>query len=937
MSILNPKYQRLRRLFLESIPSSRIFDDALRTLAYGTDASFYRLIPKLVVRALTPQEVSWIMRCCHNEKVAFTFRAAGTSLSGQALSDSVLILINSGWKNLEILEQGYLIRVGPGVTGGEANRALKPFGRRIGPDPASIDSAMMGGIAANNASGMCCGVAQNTYHTLKSLKVILADGTCLDTARTEDRELFRNKHPAAADLEELSRGLRLHPALVEKIRHKYRIKNTLGYRLNALLDYEHPADILSHLLVGSEGTLGFIEELTLQTVPEPFCKATALILFSDLEKACKAAQRLAGLPLAAVELMDFSSLEATQGALRAAMPCELRAGMAALLMESGAPSKIELDRQILLIQNALSLALAGNSFFTQDPAEIQRLWKVRKELFPAVGGVRPAGQTVVIEDICFPLENLARGARDLRCLLDRHGYEGSVIFGHALSGNLHFVFTQDFGVEKEVLRYASFLEELTELVAVKFEGSLKAEHGTGRNMAPFVEKEWGRDAYVLMQRIKTILDPEGLLNPGVILNADRQAHLKNLKPLPPADPLIDACTECGFCERVCPSRELTLTPRQRITVYREMVSLTLSGRDRSRRRELEKAFRFQGDESCAADGVCAVACPLEIDTGQFIKKLRERRMSKLKTRFGLWAAKHFQGTLNIVRLLLKTADVAARVVGVERLEVLTAAVNKISGGRIPRWIHELPAAGRFKAPKHLRGLKPIVYFPSCLARTFSGAAEGLRRPLVESAQRLLEKSGHHVLYPEAVDQLCCGLAFESKGFGAAAQWKLKELHAALQKARGASAAIVFTDTSPCAQRLKRACGSGPRVVDPAEWIVENTSLFEGAIQRCESVALHIPCSAQKQGLESHYLKAASLFAEKVVPSGIACCGFAGDKGLHVPALSTSALESMNVEALGVRGCSASLLCEAALSRRTQAGYQSLIQVADFCFLPKPAK
>jgi len=929
MALDKIRYQKLHKMLRAGIPAGRIFEDALHMLAFATDASFYRLIPRLVVRALKPEEVAFILKCCRAEKIPFTFRAAGTSLSGQALSDSVLILVNSGWKQVEVLDGGKRIRLGPGITGGEANRILKPYGRRIGPDPASIDSAMIGGIAANNASGICCGVAQNTYHTLDSLKMLLPDGTRLDTASEPSRQDFERSHPAAFKLRELGHAVKQDSALTEKIRAKYRIKNTTGYSLNALVDYEHPADILAHLLVGSEGTLGFIEEITLVTVSEPAWKAAAFVLFPDLSSACRAVQSLEENRVSAAELLDDASLAAVKPLWAAVTAGPFEKGMAALLLECAGENLAELERNIAEVCVCLGQEQgAGPVAFTQDPEQIRRFWAIRKGLFPAVGGVRPSGESVIIEDVCFPREKLAEGAEALRLLLDRYGYARSVIFGHVLAGNLHFVFTQDFSADGEVERYGAFLSDLTDLVSDRFGGSLKAEHGTGRNMAPFVEKEWGQAAYRVMQQIKTILDPDGLFNPGVILNADQKSHLKNLKPLPPADSTIDACTECGFCEKVCPSREFTLTPRQRIAVFREMESLRRSGRDGARRRELEKAFRFQGDESCAADGVCAAACPLGIDTGQLIKKIRAKRAGRFQQAAGLFFARHFAVALMAAKFLLRVARLAETFTGAENLERVSAWLNRVSGGLIPAWYRQIPRTGKLRLQSGAPGREPLIYFPSCLARTFCGKREDGSQSLADSAHSLLEKSGQQVLYLPRTESLCCGLVFESKGLQEAAAWKLRELQETLWQASGEGALAVFSDTSPCTQRLKQALqGTGMNILDPAEWMIQRKDLFAPCGKK-EALVLHTPCSAQKGGLETQYRQAASLLAERVIESGVACCGFAGDKGLRVPGLSLAALEGLRAEADGIQGCSASILCEAALERRAGARYDSLIQLAD---------
>ena len=566
-ALLRAPYDELHRQLGAFIAPSRLIADPLRLLAWGSDASFYRLVPQLVVVVESEDEVRRLLECCARLHTPVTFRAAGTSLSGQALSDSVLVMLGDGWRKLSITDDAQTITLQPGVIGAVANRKLAPLGRKIGPDPASIDAAMIGGIAANNASGMCCGTAQNSYHTLAGLRVVLADASVLDTRDPASRAAFAAQHPALAEgLAELGRATRDNETLAGRIRHKFRLKNTTGYSLNALVEFSDPVDILAHLMIGSEGTLGFISEITYFTVEEHAHKASALILFDRLETACSAVSRLKRTPVAAVELLDRASLRSVQD--KPGMPESLRmlpADGAALLVETRAATAAALSLKIEAIAQQLeTVELATPLRFTADAAEGAALWNVRKGMFPAIGAVRPTGTTVIIEDVAFPVERLAEATLDLQRLLQQFGYPEAIIYGHALEGNLHFVFTQDFGSASEVQRYSDFMDAVCEMVVHKYDGSLKAEHGTGRNMAPFVEMEWGAQAFSAMQRIKALFDPQGLLNPGVILNPDRKSHLKNLKPLPAADVLVDKCIECGFCESKCPSRGLTLSPRQRI-------------------------------------------------------------------------------------------------------------------------------------------------------------------------------------------------------------------------------------------------------------------------------------------------------------------------------------------------------------------------------------
>ena len=269
------------------LPEAAIITDPLRTFAYGTDASLYRLTPQAVLRPRDEAEVAAILRAAAERHVPLTFRAAGTSLAGQAVTDSVLVQIAEGWRGWNISDGGQRITLGPAVVGGHANIPLKPYGRRLGPDPASIDTAQIGGIAANNASGMCCGVAQNTYHTADSMRVMLWDGTLLDTGDADSRAAFARSHASLIDgLSQLASEIRADQALAKRIARKFAIKNTCGYSLNALIDFDDPVDMLQHLMVGSEGTLGFISSITYRTVEDPSDKATALIAFAG-RAACE--------------------------------------------------------------------------------------------------------------------------------------------------------------------------------------------------------------------------------------------------------------------------------------------------------------------------------------------------------------------------------------------------------------------------------------------------------------------------------------------------------------------------------------------------------------------------------------------------------------------------------------------------------------------------
>ncbi|MDH3253039.1 MAG: FAD-binding oxidoreductase, partial [Ignavibacteria bacterium] len=767
------------------LPAERLIHDPLRTLTYGTDASFYRLIPQLVIIVETEEEVIAVLKESRRLKLPVTFRAAGTSLSGQAVTESILVLLGRTWKRYRILDQGQRIALQPGIIGGFANLHLAPYGRKIGPDPASINSAMIGGIAANNASGMCCGTAQNSYRTLASMRIIFRDGTILDTGDETSRNQFLDSHRVfAGRVAGLASRVKANPLLADRIRAKYKMKNTTGYSLNALVDYEDPIEIIQHLMIGSEGTLGFIAEVTYRTLPELPHKATSLMLFPDIETACRAVPLLKKCPVDAVELMDRASLRSVEN--KEGMPAYLRTldtHAAALLVETRAADASSLHLAIDTIASAVaSLPTVRPVEFTSDEKEFTRLWSIRKGLFPSVGAMRRTGTTVVIEDVAFPIPRLAEATLDLQTLFARHGYDDAIIFGHALEGNLHFVFKQDFNTDSEIRRYGDFIADVTAMVVQKYDGALKAEHGTGRNMAPFVELEWGAEAYALMKEIKALFDPENLLNPGVILNADKTVHLQHLKPMPAAHSIIDKCIECGFCEVNCPSKDLTLTPRQRIVAYREIARLSGIPGNGDRANTLRNLYHYYGNMTCATDGLCALTCPVDIDTGTFVKELRMRESGPLANAFATLLSRHMTSVTAISRSFLNAIHAAHRTVGTRAMERAASTLRKFSENKLPLWNRHMPK-GAANLPRLVRNpanSRIAVYFPSCINRTMgntSGDSES--EPLTAKTVSLLEKTGFDVVYPEGISGLCCGMPFASKGFRHQGDNKARELEEAL--------------------------------------------------------------------------------------------------------------------------------------------------------------
>ena len=923
------------------IDEERIYTDELRRFAWGTDAGFYRLTPQIVVRAKNEEEVSKLLKEASKSGVAVTFRAAGTSLSGQAISDSVLVVAGKHWERYSVGEDGETITLQPGIVGAEVNRILKPYGRKFGPDPASIKSAMVGGIVMNNASGMSCGVWANSDRVLLSARLVFVDGTVLDTADKASREAFAESHKTLIDeICAIRDEIRSDEMLAERIRRKYAIKCVTGLNLLPFVQFDDPFDIILHSVVGSEGTLCFVSEVTMRTLPLLSLHKTAMVYFKTIREACEAVVAIKSLNVSAVELLDKRSLTAAGDTTGE--------DLTALLIEVEDAEQVALDEKVAKVTAELEkFDTVTGVHFTSDEKERTKYWAVRSGIFPMVGGLRKEGTTCMIEDIAFHIEDLPQATEDLSALLDRCGYDDSCIYGHALEGNYHFIINQSLSTAEEVARYHRLIEEVAELVVDKYDGSLKAEHGTGRNMAPFVEREWGAKAYEMMRRVKRAFDSENLLNPGVIFNDDKECYLKNFKQLPILHPADDAseevremykqlnrCIECGFCEVNCVSCGYTLSSRTRMVLQREIARLELSGEDKERLALLRKGYAHYGNDTCAGDGLCSKSCPMGINISHLTHELRRLEMGALGNRIGEFAAENFAGVKGALRGVLAVADVAHSVLGAKAMSAIGKGLHK--GLKMPLWTPLMPKNYRFKEGKVVRSehKDKVVYFPSCINQTM-GVDKASRhiRPLVEEMMSLFEKAGYEVILPKAMDRLCCGTIWESKGMPETADKKLRELEDALWEASEQGKYDVVCDQSPCLYRMKEKI-SKIHLYDSAEFVWKKMR-DRLEFKQCDTpIAIHLTCSTRKMGIEEAIVGLANLCSSRILlPEGVGCCGFAGDKGMTHPELNAYALRKLRaqIEANGIEvGYSNSRTCEIGLTTNSGVPYRSIIYLVNEC-------
>ncbi|NNJ71741.1 MAG: FAD-binding oxidoreductase, partial [Enterobacterales bacterium] len=829
-----------------------------------------------------------------------------------AVTDSVLLMLDDGWRQGTVLDQGHRVRCQPGLIGSEVNRKLRQYERKLGPDPASIDSCMIGGIAANNASGMCCGTAQNSYQTMSAMSFILADGTQVKSDDLVSVENFKNTHKDLIEsLTSLAKQCREDNELVSLIKHKYRLKNTTGFSLNALIDFTDPIEILTHLMIGSEGCLGFISDITYNTVPDYAAKATGLYVFPSLEAACQWVVDYGDMTMHAIELLDDRALASVPETLKGLV--KYGRGNAALLIECQAESQQQLAEYTAALDAVLGDDQITSKFqFSQDEATRSKLWKVRKGVVPAIAARRRPNTSVIIEDIAFPREHLAEGIKALReCFTKQHYLDISII-GHARDGNLHFILHHDFSQAHEVQQYQQLMADLGELV-IRLEGSLKAEHGTGRNMAPYVAKEWGDKAYQLMHDIKSLIDPRGLLNPGVILNADKTVHIKDLKQLPITHPIIDQCMECGYCESACPSTALSFSPRQRIVLAREIEQLKMLSDTPEHQHQLQHAEQLFDDmavATCATTSMCQLDCPVAINTGEFILEhmaqnptITNRALKYLSVfhGLGLYTAKGFLW----LRHQLETRGMAVKV--------------------------PLPTMAPPLVLQAHESNEKAVWFATCTPRTMSSVAGDVpAKHLGEVLNNLMAKANIEML-PVTAANSCCGLAYRSKGLKNAAENKALALIERLEAAsEGGKYPIVF-DTSSCLVQVLPYLPKHLKCYEACDYVRRFILPQVDLKRQQEPIVLHINCSTKQLGLADSFKQLANACSESVqVPHGIECCGFAGTKGITKPELNAHALRHLKeqVDTDCQKGYSNSITCEVGLTEHSAIPYQSLLYLVD---------
>lgn len=932
----------LQALLGEAQVHSRVID----LVRYASDAGPYRLIPQVVVSPCNAEEMAKLFSYARTHQRHLTFRAGGSSLNGQAQGDDILVDVRRHFRGMVIEDEG-LLRVKPGEVLDDVQAVLARTRRRFAPDPASSSIATIGGILANNSGGMRCHPHQDSYHSLKAATIVLASGTIINTEDPHAAEELKAKEPAIYQgLMDLRDEIRADDALVERLRRKFSIRNTNALRLDAFLDEDCPVQILKQLMVGSEGILGFIAEAVLETLPLPSKRAVAWVMLPRLDVAADYVHKLVEAGASAVELLVSPVLREAVGNFKGARESwrDLKDEDAALLLEVSGTDEADLAEQIRRAEEVLADSeLTAPLEFTSDPIEIHQAWEIRGGLLPLLGKQRMQGATLITEDVCFPPASIGEASRDLMHLLAKYDAP-EMVMGHAAFGNLHFFLTPSFESDAEINRYGDFIKELVELVLNKYDGSLKAEHGTGTNMAPFVHREWGDQAYGLMWRVKDLLDPEGILAPDVKLTRDDRLHLKNFKSFPRIEEEANACVECGFCENVCPSRHVTATPRQRIVIRREMARQPEQSPVLN---YLYEEYGYEGIDTCAADASCAVACPISIDTGAMMKHFRALEATEAADKVALTLAKNWKSVEMAARGGLGAADAITKVLGenlgTRMLGGITGVLRSfISEDLMPSAKDGLPPAGSKRMPPTCREGAEAIYYPACINRMFGRDVAG--PSLAETMVTVSQRAGHRVYIPEDIAGSCCATPFSSKGYLSAKAYMARDLAARLWEWSEHGRLPVVVDAASCTHNIikeiptqlddeGRAQFEQIKIMDAVSWAHDVLLPDLEAKHPQGRVAVHPNCSLTHMELVDQLTAVAAFAAtEAFIPVGAGCCGTAGDRGLLHPELLESATRD---EKAGLAAAppadayvSANRTCEMGMTQSTGKEYEHILYLLE---------
>lgn len=842
---------------LQGLTAGEVRSDAASRELYACDASLYRRVPIAALRARDQADIDAAVACCREFDVPVTMRGAGTSLAGQAVGSGLVVDCGS-LDDLEIDPSARRARVGPGVVLDALNRAAGAHGLMFGPDVASGSRATLGGMIANNSAGARSVVHGLTADHVIALDVTLADGT---------RSTVRRGAPPPAQLAAavpLAQGFR-PPDLVRRVS---------GYALDAL---GGPDPDWPRVLCGSEGTLALTRSAEVALVPLPTARGLALLPFGSVDDALAAVSDLLGTGPSAVELLDRSLIDPANRppAVRDLLGVAVSAEALLMVEYSGDPGTVD-----------ACLRHLDGARLLRGPAEQAAAWAVRRSgiaralrgaVADGAGDPRPLP---FIEDPAVPPARLAGFARDVRALLAHEGVN-SVWYGHASVGCLHIRPLMDLRLPGTVAQVRRIAEGVADLVAA-CGGSLSGEHGDGRLRGELLPRMYPPATIAAFGALKRLMDPQGILNPGVLADPeplDEGLRLPQSPPRRAARTAVDfahegglarageACNGNGACRAhaatMCPSFQALGDERHSTRGRAVLLRAALEGRLAG---GLADDGLHEALDLCLGCKACAAECPAQVD------------MAKLKVE----ALAHRHRTRRpgpAVRVLGHTHGLLAAGSRSPRAARLVARLAPRPEGSAP-----LPVPVRRWRPPAPTGDGPRVVL---MADTFTRFLE----PAVgDAAVRVLTAAGARV---EVVDPGCCGRPLLSQGFVAAARRRARRALDRLAPHAMEGVPVVILEPSCWSMMVDDLGNLLPN--DPrAAWVADAATTLERACEELggarfrggtDRVVSHDHCHSRALGAGPIDAALTRLTGAAATASGAGCCGMAGAFGHLHPDLS----------------------------------------------------
>jgi FAD/FMN-containing dehydrogenase/Fe-S oxidoreductase len=746
-------------------------DAASRTL-WSTDASIYLRKPVGVVVARSEGDVRLALGAAREIGLSITPRGTGTSLAGQATAPGLALDVSEMKRALEIEREGRRCEVEPGLVQGELNALVEPHGLVFGADTSTSDVATLGGMVGNNSAGMRSLVYGTTADQVLSLRCVLAGGETVELEPLSRNETRRRARHADATARLLRGALEIGARYGEEIKLRFprMIRRVSGYGLDALSD---PDTLdLTRLVCGSEGTLAVVTRAEFRLRELPPARALASFEFGSLAEAARATVRFLEMDPSGVELLDDVAIGRARAASAYAGSTRFVHGgpngevPKALLLVEWSGAEEELDDRFSGLEEIGSGVGALTATPLRTKGEMAQTVKLRKSILPLLLGTTDREKPVAfVEDAAVPPERLEEFVGRFEEIVERGG-TWACFYGHASVGCLHVRPALDTSDPEGVARMRRIAEEVADLV-IDCGGSISGEHGDGLSRSEFLERMYGEEIVRAFREVKNLFDPEGLLNPGVILDPrpmDTQLRIgpgrRRLSINTGLDfsdqggfaAAIELCNGSGFCRKrtagtMCPSYMVTLdeqdTTRARANMLRSVVEGTLPPEELTGERMKEVM------DLCVGCKACKTECPSQVDVASMKTEVLYQMGKEHGFSVRQKGAGHVRRGLSLAARMPAVYNAAART----RLARRAAAWMGIDPRRSLPKVTGKTFSKRF--PQLPQGAGPAE------VALFNDTWNEYQRPEVgEGTVRVFAAAGVRVLLPKVV---CCGRPMLSEG------------------------------------------------------------------------------------------------------------------------------------------------------------------------------